>query len=352
VFDRHFGKVPVLAIPDMRYIEKADDSLAPLATVTDLRSQGAEHFINERSFQSVILTFLYELCRDYDGSGKFEQPLFRLIERTVQRLTDSSFKFYEIGALDNARYRILVLTDGNAANPLPLQRASQGTLSVLSMVGLVYRFLKALHPDVRERDIPAQQAIVVIDEIDAHLHPAWQQQILQLFRDTFPNVQFIVTAHTPLVVAGCRRREVSVLRKSASGFTVEVLDEHFIGASAAALYQRVFEVEDKDPAFLQLNTLLGKKGGLEARIDDLQQRDSLKPDEAHELEQLEEQVYYLNEAAHVSDERAREAAATLDRQRLELDNKNLEGRVSELESRLSARSPQPSATTPNGSTQS
>lgn len=46
------------------------------------------------------------------------------------------------------------------------------------------------------------EGIVVIDEIDLHLHPALEQVILQCFRETFPNIQFVVSTHSPLVLTG------------------------------------------------------------------------------------------------------------------------------------------------------
>lgn len=46
------------------------------------------------------------------------------------------------------------------------------------------------------------EGIVVIDEIDLHLHPALEQVILQCFQETFPNIQFVVSTHSPLVLTG------------------------------------------------------------------------------------------------------------------------------------------------------
>ena len=336
LFERRFGGVPVLAIPDMRYIEKSEESFAPLATVPDLRRQGAEQFIQEKPFQGVILTFLYELSNQFARTNNFESSIFGLIQNSVRQLTDNAFTFHDAVELDNAHIKLLVLTEGNASTPLPLQKASQGTLSVLSMVGLTYRFLKALHPGVRDEEISRQPGIVFIDEIDAHLHPVWQQRILQLFRDTFPNVQFIVTAHTPLVVAGCKRREVSVLKKSNDGFVVNVLDEHFIGASAVTLYRRIFEVEDKDLTYLRLNTLQGDRARLERRRTELEGQTQRSAAQQSELDELDQQLYYLDEADKITNEREQASSLHRDRQRLEMDVKNLKGRIAELENRSTA----------------
>ena len=46
--------------------------------------------------------------------------------------------------------------------------------------------------------------IVLIDEIEQHLHPSWQIRIMDLFHEIFPKIQFIATTHSPLVVSGCK----------------------------------------------------------------------------------------------------------------------------------------------------
>ena len=335
LFEKEFGAVPLLAIPDMRYIEKSGDAFAPTSGALDLSRQGASHFLEERSYQGLILTFLYELSREFNKEQRFDRPIFRLIQDVVQALTDRSFKFIDVEELDSAGYRILVTTDGNESNPLPLQKASQGTLSVLSMVGLVYRFLKSVHK-VDEDVLLQQQGIVVIDEIDAHLHPIWQQQILQLFRDKFPNVQFIITAHTPLVVAGCKKREVAVLGKGTGGFIVDVREEHFIGASPELLYKKVFEVEDKDLTYLRLNTLQPRAPEFRKRVEELKSQTTLSETESAELQDLHEKLYYLDEADHIDAERKQAAASARERHRIEMELKNKAGKVHELESQVSA----------------
>jgi len=337
VFDKSFGKVPILAIPDMRYVEKSNTTLTP-GTPTDLRSQGADHFMREESYKGLILSFLYDICIDYFDHGKnFNSPIFQLMQKTVQELTGSTFAFRDIVRKNNGQFDILVLTDGNELTPLPLQKVSQGTLSVLTMVGLTYRFLKSLYPRVSESDLFRKQAIVVIDEIDAHLHPAWQQKILQLFRDTFPNIQFIVTAHTPLVVGGCKEHEVAVLRKSTGGFVVEVLEDHFIGATATSMYEQIFQVEDKDITFLRLNTLLGTKEETERKVADLEEQKRLSPEQESELRSLRDRLHYLRVASEVGEQRRQAKNLESQRQTLELETMNLRGEVNNLKSRLESK---------------
>lgn len=54
-----------------------------------------------------------------------------------------------------------------------------------------------------ETDDPMkEQGIVLIDELDIHLHPVWQRQIPNMLRKLFPNLQFIVSTHSPFIAAG------------------------------------------------------------------------------------------------------------------------------------------------------
>jgi predicted ATP-binding protein involved in virulence len=66
--------------------------------------------------------------------------------------------------------------------------------------------------------------IVVIDEIDLHLHPALQQEVIQRFQRTFPNIQFIVSTHAPLVMSNVeqdRNNQIYKLSHNQSEYTIE-----------------------------------------------------------------------------------------------------------------------------------
>jgi hypothetical protein len=65
-------------------------------------------------------------------------------------------------------------------------------------------------------------AVVLIDEIDAHMHPAWQQGLPLRLAEQFPKVQFIVTTHSPFVVAGIPVAQVIRLRRNKKDEVVRV----------------------------------------------------------------------------------------------------------------------------------
>jgi ABC-type cobalamin/Fe3+-siderophores transport system ATPase subunit len=118
----------------------------------------------------------------------------------------------------------ILFSDGNS-NVVSIMELSDGYRSVLSMTFELIRQLTIFYPkadvfvNVRKGgpgnyfiDLPG---VVIIDEIDAHLHPTWQQEIGNTLTRLFPKIQFIVTTHSPLV---CRAAENgSIWRLAAPG---------------------------------------------------------------------------------------------------------------------------------------
>ena len=113
------------------------------------------------------------------------------------------------------------LNDSNGVL-ISLYDMSDGYRSVLSMTIDIIRFLidtygvEKVFPNKTQItiDLPG---VVLIDEIDAHLHPTWQTSIGQWFTKYFPNIQFIVTTHSPLVCRACEKGSIWGLAAQGSG---------------------------------------------------------------------------------------------------------------------------------------
>lgn len=90
--------------------------------------------------------------------------------------------------------------------------------------------------------------IVLIDEIDLHLHPAWQQQIMPTLLATFPQMQFVVTTHSPQVLSSVKADSVRVLAIDEDGQTRPHGVEHSRGLRADPLLRDVFGVEPFAPS--------------------------------------------------------------------------------------------------------
>ncbi len=88
---------------------------------------------------------------------------------------------------------------------------SDGFRSVLSMVSdLAYRMVR-LNPHLGEQAVLETSGLVLLDEIEMHLHPLWQQTVLLDMQRAFPNVQFVVTTHSPQVLGSVPAESVRVL---------------------------------------------------------------------------------------------------------------------------------------------
>jgi uncharacterized protein (TIGR02646 family) len=101
----------------------------------------------------------------------------------------------------------------------PIGQLSEGYRSIFAMVADICRSLLQ-HWSFLE----AARAVVLIDEIETHLHPRWKMRIMSSLRRAFPQVQFIVTSHDPLCVRGMDDGEVVVLTRSSAG-GIRLLDD-------------------------------------------------------------------------------------------------------------------------------
>ena len=90
---------------------------------------------------------------------------------------------------------------------LPIRVLSAGYQSLIWMVlDIAYR-MALLNPGLLE-NISETPGVVLIDELDMHLHPKWQWNIVSALKKTFPNVQFIAATHSPIIIASCKEEHL------------------------------------------------------------------------------------------------------------------------------------------------
>lgn len=106
---------------------------------------------------------------------------------------------------------IQMFYDNETAEMLPLHYLSDGSKSILAMVADIAYRMAILNPHLLENVIQETDGIVLIDEIDMHLHPAWQRKIISALHKTFPKVQFICTTHSPTVLTNVPRENIQIL---------------------------------------------------------------------------------------------------------------------------------------------
>lgn len=185
----------------------------------------------------------------------------------------------------------VLFRDGNGCQ-VAVDQLSDGYRSVLSMTFELIRQMTVTYgadmvfEQIRNGNmqIPVP-GVVLIDEIDAHLHPTWQRRIGRWFRRYFPRVQFIVTTHSPLVCQAAE--EGSVWRLPTPG------DESTAGRVKGVELQRLiygsvleaFDTELFGPDITRSESSKEKLARL-ARLNQKSLRTELTEDEARELDEL------------------------------------------------------------------
>ena len=102
----------------------------------------------------------------------------------------------------------MVYQEGN--NTMPITMLSAGYQSLLWIVmNLAYRWA-LLNPDITD-NVNEAKGIVLIDEIDMHLHPKWKWNIVKALEETFPHIQFILTTHSPIVISSCKNEHLILI---------------------------------------------------------------------------------------------------------------------------------------------
>lgn len=120
------------------------------------------------------------------------------------------------------------------------------------------RYPKSLNP-------LKEPAIVLIDEIDLHLHPEWQRNITQILSNLFPKTQFIATTHSPIVVQSLEEANVYILNKEAKNVSITRMpNKTFRGWSVEDILNKVMGLKSKVKSDEYLTLIEQFDNGLDA----------------------------------------------------------------------------------------
>lgn len=152
-----------------------------------------------------------------------------------------------VGGLTNFRLetepRVRFLADKDGVT-LSLSQLSDGERGLLAMVFDIARRLAIANPN---SDDPIRQGkgIVLIDEIELHLHPRWQRNVLRQLSRTFPNCQFIVTSHSPQVVGQSKPDQIRLLKYEKSRIRIEPVKQSF-GMDSSWVLEEIMGTPSRD----------------------------------------------------------------------------------------------------------
>ena len=128
---------------------------------------------------------------------------------------------------------------------IPLLQLSDGYKCTISLIADIAYRMAILNPQLLDNVVSETPGIILIDEIDLHLHPSWQRRILNDLTTIFPKVQFIVSTHAPAVISSIKSESLIILKDNDELISVRKTNgekQVIIGASNGRLV-RFFETE-------------------------------------------------------------------------------------------------------------
>ena len=204
----------------------------------------------------------------------------------------------EVGAKDYAittvHYDMGVPThdassDGNSQQVFvgDLSSGTQGTLLWIWYLALriadFYEFetLRSVRSERQtSEDWEKHPAILLIDEIENHLHPSWQRRVIPALLKYFPGLQIFATTHSPFVIAGLRAGQVHLLSRDEDGTVVASTNEQdIIGWTADEILRTFMGVQDPTDELTATNA---------ERLRELRRKDALEGLDEHEQSELDE----------------------------------------------------------------
>lgn len=181
-----------------------------------------------------------------ENRGKIKNKDFNYVDFELQQVKDAIDSFFadwniknlrvdggKFSAKTNVLYSLGIDKDNKTFN---LSQLSDGEKMALLLVTDIARRLIIANPNL-EKPLTGE-GLVLIDEIDLHLHPAWQRKIIPNLRKTFPNIQFIVTTHSPQVLSSVNKENVFILED----FKVVKNTPHTLGRDSNSILADVFSV--------------------------------------------------------------------------------------------------------------
>ncbi len=177
--------------------------------------------------------------------------------------------------LDTGDIDILYFDKNKEHIRIPVSLLSDGYKCTISLIADIAYRMAILNPQLLDKVLTETEGIVLIDEIDLHLHPSWQKRILKDLMEVFPKVQFIVSTHAPEVINSAKQESIVVL----SNNTVMPAMNETYGKDANTILREVMDVserpDDIKQLFDQLYSLLDEEAWQQAE---------------HLIEKLEEEI--------------------------------------------------------------
>lgn len=133
---------------------------------------------------------------------------------------------------------------------IPFYELSDGQRGMVALFADIARRMCILNPHLGKNVLKNTPGVVVIDELDIHLHPAWQRSIVPALKAAFPKVQFIAASHSPQIIGSLKPAEVILLNKGDASHPRVTY-----GLDSSRVLEEVMGVSEREP---EIETLLSE----------------------------------------------------------------------------------------------
>lgn len=212
-------------------------------------------FRGVNSFNDFIMWFAdeegYEDKVRLDIDNSYRNPKLQVVRNAIETFLNgfesmsSSFKNMRIKKErndNNAMYRshiISTLVIKKDGVDFQMGQLSSGEKMMIMLVVDIARRLSIANPSL---DNPLLgEGIVLIDEIDLHLHPQWQREIVPALTNTFPNCQFVVTTHSPQVLSRVKKEHIIIIE----GDKIASNPPHTYGKDTNSILYEIFNTLER-----------------------------------------------------------------------------------------------------------
>jgi predicted ATP-binding protein involved in virulence len=199
------------------------------------RFRGYENYING----SYKIETLIEWFRTWELASLQQGKVFNTLVGVKNAITTGMIDWKELS------YDVLsgeLLITSNNKQTLPLRMLSDGVRNLIGIIADIAIRCATLNPQFEAEAARLTPGIVLIDEIDLHLHPRWQRRIVEDLQRTFPNIQFFATTHSPFIIQSLRQGKLINLNDTPyseyEGQSIEDIAEYLMGIELPQYSQR------------------------------------------------------------------------------------------------------------------
>ena len=185
----------------------------------------------------------FRIREDLENEQRVEKPIFRDPQlQAVRKAVEGFLPGFSDLKVKRAPLRMIVQKN---RKELVVNQLSDGEKCTLAMVGDLARRMAVANPQASEP--LSSDAVVLIDELDLHLHPAWQRRVIKDLTKTFRKTQFIVSTHSPQVLSHLDAENIWQLKPTRSGIKVSKPDDAY-GQTSNRILEDIMGVPERPQA--------------------------------------------------------------------------------------------------------